>query len=72
MCIISSLPVRGGHADVAQQVERILGKDEVTSSNLVISSSKTTRPVLVVFWYVHWVCGACGGERHALLFHTVK
>ena len=25
-------------ADVAQQVERILGKDEVTSSNLVISS----------------------------------
>ncbi len=26
------------HADIAQQVERILGKDEVTSSNLVISS----------------------------------
>ena len=26
------------NADVAQQVERILGKDEVTSSNLVISS----------------------------------
>ena len=25
-------------ADVAQSVERILGKDEVTSSNLVISS----------------------------------
>ncbi len=25
-------------ADIAQQVERILGKDEVTSSNLVISS----------------------------------
>ena len=45
MCIISSLPVRGGHADVAQQVERILGKDEVTSSNLVISSiAKTLDP----------------------------
>ena len=26
-------------ADVAQQVERILGKDEVTGSNPVISSS---------------------------------
>ena len=31
------------HADVAQSVERILGKDEVTSSNLVISSSKACR-----------------------------
>ena len=28
------------HADVAQSVERILGKDEVTSSNLVSSSTK--------------------------------
>ena len=27
-----------GNADVAQQVERILGKDEVTGSNPVISS----------------------------------
>ena len=27
-------------ADVAQLVERILGKDEVTSSNLVIGSRK--------------------------------
>ena len=27
-------------ADVAQSVEHILGKDEVTSSNLVISSIK--------------------------------
>ena len=34
-------PVRrklNGIADIAQPVERILGKDEVTSSNLVISS----------------------------------
>ena len=31
------------HADVAQSVERILGKDEVTSSNLVISSTKACR-----------------------------
>ena len=30
-------------ADVAQQVERILGKDEVTGSNPVISSSKPVR-----------------------------
>ena len=28
-------------ADIAQQVERILGKDEVASSNLAISSRKT-------------------------------
>ena len=30
--------VQIGHADVAQSVERILGKDEVTGSNPVISS----------------------------------
>ena len=30
---------RSGHADIAQQVERILGKDEVASSNLAISST---------------------------------
>ena len=30
-------------ADVAQSVERILGKDEVTSSNLVISSRRSVR-----------------------------
>ena len=29
---------KAGDADVAQQVERILGKDEVTGSNPVISS----------------------------------
>ena len=29
-------------ADIAQQVERILGKDEVASSNLAISSIKIT------------------------------
>ena len=34
-------PVPGRHfADIAQAVERILGKDEVTSSILVISSRK--------------------------------
>ncbi len=27
-------------ADMAQEVEHVLGKDEVTSSNLVISSNK--------------------------------
>ena len=31
------------HADVAQSVERILGKDEVTGSNPVISSIETVR-----------------------------
>ena len=32
------------NADIAQSVERILGKDEVTSSNLVISSMQKGRP----------------------------
>ena len=30
-------------ADMAQEVEHVLGKDEVTSSNLVISSKKNRR-----------------------------
>ena len=37
-------------ADVAQSVERILGKDEVTSSNLVISLEEP--PEVAVFSYV--------------------
>ena len=32
-------------ADMAQEVEHVLGKDEVTSSNLVISSTKKGFPV---------------------------
>ena len=36
MCYYINVAAR--NADVAQSVERILGKDEVTSSNLVISS----------------------------------
>ena len=38
-------------ADVAQSVEHILGKDEVTSSNLVISSKKFDKFRLVDFFY---------------------
>ena len=34
--------VRRTYAAIAQSVERILGKDEVTSSNLVSSSTETT------------------------------
>ena len=47
---IRMLPLQ--RADVAQSVERILGKDEVTSSNLVISSTKTCRNAgfFVSFW----------------------
>ena len=38
------------YADMAQSVERVLGKDEVTSSNLVISSiSKEKTPERVFF-----------------------
>ncbi len=35
-----TLTRESAYADIAQSVERILGKDEVTSSNLVISSRK--------------------------------
>ena len=41
MCYYINVAAR--NADVAQSVERILGKDEVTSSNLVISSTKGLR-----------------------------
>ena len=34
----------GTHAAIAQQVERILGKDEVASSNLASSSIKNPKP----------------------------
>ena len=37
-----SWQLEAGHADVAQLAERVLGKDEVTSSILVIGSKKTT------------------------------
>ena len=33
------------NAAIAQPVERILGKDEVASSNLASSSKKTSRPI---------------------------
>ena len=46
MCYYINVAAR--NADVAQSVERILGKDEVTSSNLV-SSSRTT-PEIFGFW----------------------
>ena len=42
-CIILNVPARKQRADVAQSVERILGKDEVTGSNPVISSIDPVR-----------------------------
>ena len=39
--VYNIIVARSGHADIAQQVERILGKDEVASSNLAISSRKS-------------------------------
>ena len=46
-------------ADMAQSVERVLGKDEVTSSNLVISSKKTDRQsrLSVFFVLITELCG---------------
>ncbi len=45
-------------ADIAQSVERILGKDEVASSNLAISSRKavapTGRPLFCICRYSNW------------------
>ncbi len=40
-----------GVADIAQSVERILGKDEVPSSNLGISSRKTVYFMCAVFFF---------------------
>ena len=42
-------------ADVAQSVERILGKDEVTSSNLVISSRYQSEMTGFFIVYVGWL-----------------
>ena len=41
---VGSIPTAPANAAIAQSVERILGKDEVTSSNLVSSSTETRCP----------------------------
>ena len=46
---------RNGYADMAQSVERVLGKDEVTSSNLVISSKKAIQLLVVSLFFVMFV-----------------
>ena len=54
-------------ADVAQQVERILGKDEVTGSNPVISS--INRLANASRFFVAWIgVEVCDGEAGAPLF----
>ena len=51
-------------ADIAQLVERILGKDEVTSSNLVISSiSLAFCRAFFVFWVEF-----CIFKKHTMQF----
>ena len=59
------------HADVAQSVERILGKDEVTGSNPVISSISSVHVVsmgsglfLMPFWAA-WFVRRTAKNRHA-------
>ena len=44
--------VANNYAAMAQEVERILGKDEVTSSTLV-SSSKKDHQLMVFFVYIN-------------------
>ena len=56
-------PDPGRHAAVAQSVERILGKDEVGSSNLPSSSTKSPVTAMVAgllilsAFYIFWVLG---------------
>ena len=50
--VYNIIVARSGHADIAQQVERILGKDEVASSNLAISS--TALAEMQVLFLVLW------------------
>ena len=38
-------------ADIAQEVECVLGKDEVTGSNPVISSRKSNSQTAVTFYF---------------------
>ena len=45
--VTGSSPVPATNADIAQSVERILGKDKVTSSILVISSISILQQLLV-------------------------
>ena len=45
-------------ADMAQEVEHVLGKDEVTSSNLVISSKKTAAYAAVLLFFKSLILGA--------------
>ena len=53
-CAVEIVPLLGdGYADIAQSVERILGKDEVGSSNLPISSkNRSFRLKRAVFLFV--------------------
>ena len=45
--VTGSSPVPATNADIAQSVERILGKDKVTSSILVISSISLLQQLIV-------------------------
>ena len=57
-------------ADVAQSVERILGKDEVTSSNLVISFICHAKPFRFAwFFYCHVLPKPCDAGIMRL-YHT--
>lgn len=51
MCYNNAVAKIKQHADIAQEVECVLGKDEVTGSNPVISS-KTKAPLgCFLFWF---------------------
>ena len=54
------------HADVAQSVERILGKDEVAGSNPAISSRKATCYRVVFLCVLHRNHVAFGSVRYML------
>ena len=62
-------PVSGRHfADIAQSVECILGKDEVTGSNPVISS--TCKPLNLGVWRFFLLRENCKNDFVPLLCHS--
>ena len=70
MCYNQHRVERKTHADVAQSVERILGKDEVTGSNPVISSIGLAG--MQVLFFIYACCeGSPGGGLFGIFLSAV-
>ena len=55
MAKLSGTRTRNKNAAIAQQVERILGKDEVASSNLASSSIESVIPIGMAVFIFYWI-----------------